>query len=73
MKLENKALNNAFRAINRYLVPDDIKITFVINENLDHSKAKLIKSFNHSKFNKEEKAKKANLNKYELKIAESHS
>ena len=66
-------LNNSFKAIFKYILPDELRIALAINENLDHSKSKLIENFKYSKFNKEEKAKKVSLNKYEMKIAESNA
>ena len=64
MNLENKALNDAFKTIVNYLVPDSLKMAFAVNENIDFSKLKTFSNSLH-KYKKHDYSKRQNLNKHE--------
>ena len=43
VKQENKILNNSFKNIIKYILPDDYRIAFTLVENIDQEKMDLMK------------------------------
>ena len=74
MRQENKILNNAFKNIIKYILPDDYRIAFTLVENINQEKVNLMKKIaNSRKYKRSSMIQNSDFNKIETFVLTSNN